>query len=85
MGTTIWASGASRRTIDIFHQSGSSVSYPSIATVIESLAEQSLEEARNAVRTEPHGVGYDNLNLSTSTFVEQTKTHPTKFNQERSL
>lgn len=78
MGTAIWASGASRRTIEIYHQSGSSVSYPSIATVIDLLAERSIEDARTAVRTLPHGLGYDNVNISTSLFVEQTANTPSK-------
>jgi len=78
LGTAAWASGASRRTIDIYHQSGNSVSYPSIASIIESLAETSLEEARKIVRTRPHALAYDNINLSTSIFVEQTTNTPNK-------
>ena len=64
--------------IDVLHQSALSMSFVSITHIIDALAEHSLEEARKAVRTYPHALAYDNINLSTSIFVEQTANTPNK-------
>ncbi|KAF9537103.1 hypothetical protein CPC08DRAFT_552875 [Agrocybe pediades] len=78
LGTTAWASGASRRTLDILHQSASSVSYSSIGHVVEALANSSIEAARKLVKSSPHCFAYDNINLSHSIFIEQTPNAPSK-------
>ena len=54
------------------------MSFVSITHIIDALAEHSLEEARKAVRIRPHALAYDNINLSTSIFVEQTANTPNK-------
>ena len=54
------------------------MSFISITKIIDALAEHSLEEARKAVRNGPHALAYDNINLSTSIFVEQTANTPSK-------
>ena len=64
--------------IDVLHQSGMSMSFVSITKIVDALAEHSLEEARKAVRNGPHALAYDNINLSTSIFVEQTANTPNK-------
>ena len=64
--------------IDVLHQSALSMSFVSISHIIDALAEHSLEEARKAVRIGPHALAYDNINLSTSIFVEQTANTPNK-------
>jgi hypothetical protein len=64
--------------IDVLHQSVLSMSFVSITHIIDALAEHSLEEARKAVRIRPHALAYDNINLSTSIFVEQTANTPNK-------
>jgi hypothetical protein len=64
--------------IDVLHQSALSMSFVSITHIIDALAEHSLEEARKAVRIVPHALAYDNINLSTSIFVEQTANTPNK-------
>jgi hypothetical protein len=64
--------------IDVLHQSALSMSFVSITHIIDALAEHSLEEARKAVRIGPHALAYDNINLSTSIFVEQTANTPNK-------
>jgi hypothetical protein len=46
------------------------MSYSSINSVITSLADRSIEQARLAV-SRPHALAYDNINISSSIFVEQ--------------
>jgi hypothetical protein len=66
----LWATGCARQTIDTLHKCGFSVSYSSVLNTISSLANRCVELARDV----GHGVHvfcYDNVNLSTSIFVEQ--------------
>ena len=56
--------------MNVLHHAGLSLSYASIATMITTLANRSIEEAR-LVGSGPHALAYDNINLSTSIFVEQ--------------
>jgi hypothetical protein len=63
--------------IEVLHQCGLVISNPSILRGIHILADRSMEEARR-VAAGPHGLEYDNINLSTSTFVEQTSDMPSK-------
>lgn len=65
-----WASGTLWQMISVLHRSCLSVSYPSIAAVIHSLAEHSIEQAQ-FVSLRPHVLAYDNMNVSSSIFVEQ--------------
>lgn len=46
------------------------MSYSSIATILSNLADKSIEEAR-IIAAGPHGLGYDNINISSSIYVEQ--------------
>ncbi|KIJ99839.1 hypothetical protein K443DRAFT_101532, partial [Laccaria amethystina LaAM-08-1] len=78
LGLLAWTTGASHRMIDVLHQSVLSMSFVSITHIIDALTEHSLEEARKAVRIRPHALTYDNINLSTSIFVEQTANTPNK-------
>ena len=64
--------------IDVLHQLGLSMSFITITHIVDALSELSLEEARKAVRNGPHALAYDNINLSTSIFVEQTTNTPNK-------
>lgn len=63
--------------IEVLHQCGLVISNPSILRGIHILADRSMEEARR-VAAGPHGLEYDNINLSTSVFVEQTSDMPSK-------
>src|SRR5882757_10068168 len=78
VGLTAWATGASRRMIDILHQSALTMSYTSVLKVLESLSEHSLQTARDYVNQFPHALAYDNINISTSIFVEQRENMPSK-------
>jgi hypothetical protein len=78
IGLTAWSTGASRRMIDILHQSALTMSYTSVLKVLESLSEHSLQTARDYVNHFPHALAYDNINISTSIFVEQRENMPSK-------
>jgi hypothetical protein len=72
MGLGLMASstGASRQLMNVLHRCCFSLSYSSISSIISSLADRSIEQAQ-AVASGPHGLAYDNINISTSIFVEQ--------------
>ena len=78
IGLTAWGTGASRRMIDILHQSALTMSYTSVMKVLESLSEHSLQTAQDYVNHSPHALAYDNINISTSIFVEQRDNMPSK-------
>lgn len=78
IGLTAWGTGASRRMVDILHQSALTMSYTSVLRVLESLSEHSLQTARDYVNHFPHALAYDNINISTSIFVEQRENMPSK-------
>ncbi|KAF8895085.1 hypothetical protein BD779DRAFT_1608810 [Infundibulicybe gibba] len=71
LGLMVWSTGASRQLINVLHRSGLMMSYPSIIKVVESLASRAMENARR-IAAGPHAIAYDNINMSTSIFVEQT-------------
>ena len=56
--------------IDVLHQSCLVVSYPSIASMVQALADRSIERAK-AAALQPHAPAYDNINISSFIFVEQ--------------
>ena len=72
-GLFLWATGCARQTIDPLHRCGLSICYPSVLNAISSLATQCVELAVN-VGSGIHVFCYDNVNLSTSIFVEQRGT-----------
>ena len=65
-----WSCGTSRQMIDVLHSACLSMSYSSIASIITALADCSFEQARIAA-SRPHALAYDNINISSSIFVEQ--------------
>ncbi|KAG6835025.1 hypothetical protein H0H93_005508 [Arthromyces matolae] len=71
MGLVALSTGASRDLINIMHTSCLSISYTSISNMIRTLSARSIESARTLAATEPIGISYDNVNVSTSIFVEQ--------------
>ena len=56
--------------IDVLHRSCLVVSYPSIASMVQALADRSIERAK-AAALQPHALAYDNINISSSIFVKQ--------------
>ena len=65
-----WASGASKQLMNILHHSCLTMSYSSTSAIISALADSSIEKAKCAT-AHPHALTYDNINISTSIFVEQ--------------
>ena len=72
-GLFLWSSGCSRQTIEALHQCSLSVSYPSVLANISSLADHCIREAVE-VGSGIHVFCYDNVQISTSIFVEQHGT-----------
>ncbi|KAJ7704876.1 hypothetical protein B0H17DRAFT_920817 [Mycena rosella] len=69
-GLFLWSTGCARQTIDALFRCGLSICYDSVLNLVESLSHhcdsQSLEISKDI-----HAFNYDNMNLSTSIFVEQ--------------
>lgn len=65
-----WSCGTSRQMIDVLHHACLTMSYSSINSVITALADRSIEQACLAASC-PHALAYDNINISSSIFVEQ--------------
>jgi hypothetical protein len=70
LGLQSWACGTSRQMIDVLHRTGLTVSYASIASMVQALADRSIERAK-AASFLPHALAYDNINILSSIFVEQ--------------
>jgi hypothetical protein len=73
----LWTNGVSRQTIEALHKCGLCISFPSLLKLIENLAKQSIERAQQIAKG-PHIMCYDNINISTSIFVEQRVSAPAK-------
>ncbi|RXW18372.1 hypothetical protein EST38_g7482 [Candolleomyces aberdarensis] len=71
IGIISWAMGASRQLIGILHQSGLTRCFTSNLNAVEMMGERGIEQART-IAEGPHCLAYDNINISTSNFVEQT-------------
>ncbi|KAH9017399.1 hypothetical protein EDB84DRAFT_1276558 [Lactarius hengduanensis] len=70
LGLQAWACGTLRQMIDVLHRTGLTVSYNSISSMVQSLANRSIERAK-AASLLPHALAYDNINISSSIYVEQ--------------
>lgn len=70
LGLQSWACGTSKQMIDVLHRTCLTVSYTSISSMVEALAARSIERAKDA-SVLPHALTYDNINISSSIFVEQ--------------
>ena len=77
-GLFLWSSGCSRKTIDALHTCGLSVSFTSVHNTIKKLADHCMKMSIS-VGSGIHVFCYDNIQLSTSIFVEQRgKSGPAK-------
>ncbi|KAH9056765.1 hypothetical protein EDB87DRAFT_1566069 [Lactarius vividus] len=70
LGLQAWACGTSRQMINILHQMGLTVSYKSISNLVLKLADRSIERVKVASLL-PHALAYNNINISSSIYVEQ--------------
>ena len=69
-GLFLWATGSAQQTIDALHKCSLLVVYTSVLNAVSSLATQCVDLAVN-VGSGIHVFCYDNINISTSIFVEQ--------------
>ncbi|KAJ7469220.1 hypothetical protein FB451DRAFT_1039061 [Mycena latifolia] len=69
-GLFLWATGCARQTIDALFRCGLSVCYDGVLNLVESLANHCMSQAID-VTNDPHSFNYDNVNISTSIYVEQ--------------
>ncbi|PBK62309.1 hypothetical protein ARMSODRAFT_1061495, partial [Armillaria solidipes] len=69
-GLFLWCTGCQRQTIEALHQCGLSISYAGVCTALAHLATQCLALAV-FIGALMHVFCYDNVNISTSDFVEQ--------------
>ncbi|KIJ06388.1 hypothetical protein PAXINDRAFT_47855, partial [Paxillus involutus ATCC 200175] len=74
---TLWTNGASRQTIETLAKCGLCISFSSLTTLLKTLASRSLDRAIQVAQG-PHILCYDNINISTSIFVEQRSSAPAK-------
>ncbi|KAF7324360.1 hypothetical protein MSAN_02522500 [Mycena sanguinolenta] len=74
-----WKNGCSRETIEVLQNLGLAKSFDSALAMVESVANYCIEDARMAAR-DPGGfmANWDNINISTSDFVEQRSGGPAK-------
>ena len=77
LGLMAWSTGASRQLLNVLYQAGLCSSFTAINHIIESLANHSMNQAK-LVSSGPHVLAYDNINLSSSIFVEQTPSSMSK-------
>lgn len=77
LGLMAWSTGASQQLISVLNQACLSKLYSSILSIIEALAKESLQQARQ-ISCGPHSFGYDNINLSGSIHAEQSPNAPNK-------
>ncbi|KAF7371872.1 hypothetical protein MVEN_00044400 [Mycena venus] len=78
-GLFLWSTGCARQTIDALFRCGLSVGCDSVLSLVQLLGDGCTTEAAEFAATQPHGLGYDNMNISTSIFVEQRGANgPTK-------
>jgi len=63
--------------MNVLHHSCLSMSYSSISSIITALADDSMRKAR-VVANGPHGFAYDNINISSSIYVEQAPNSMSK-------
>ena len=69
-GLFLWSTGSSRKTIDVLFRCGLTISYDSIGKLLSRLSQHCISIAKQ-IASSPHMFCYDNINISTSIFVEQ--------------
>ncbi|KAK0462347.1 uncharacterized protein EV420DRAFT_1182069 [Desarmillaria tabescens] len=77
IGLFAWAHGASRQVMELLSHCSLSTSFSGTFNLIKSLADKGIDAARIVVLFLSHALGYDNINLSTSIFVEQMGSEST--------
>ena len=73
----LWTNGTSCQVIKALTQCGLCISFTSLFTLLNQLASQCVDQAIQ-IAQHPHIFCYDNINISTSIFVEQRSSGPAK-------
>ncbi|KAF9226082.1 hypothetical protein BS17DRAFT_807006 [Gyrodon lividus] len=68
---TLWTNGASQQKIEMLANCGLCISFSSLTTLLKTLASRSLDRAIQVAQG-PHIFCYNNINISTSTFVKRS-------------
>jgi hypothetical protein len=69
-GLFLWSTGSSRKTIDALFRCSLTISYDSIGKLLSQLSQRCITLAKQ-IASSPHMFCYDNINISSSIFVEQ--------------
>jgi hypothetical protein len=69
-GLFLWSTGSSRKTIDVLFRCGLTISNDSIGKLLSQLSQHCITLAKQ-VASSLHMFCYDNINISSSIFVEQ--------------
>ncbi|KAK7460976.1 hypothetical protein VKT23_008904 [Stygiomarasmius scandens] len=77
IGLSTWGSTASKQTIEVLNHCELSTSWPTIISTVENLANRSILSAIKISKSS-HMFNYDNMDISSSIHVEQTKTAVSK-------
>jgi hypothetical protein len=72
------ANGCLKQTIEVLQKYGLSLSPKSIGSLQESLANIEVADSAQIAPRGPHKCGYDNINITTSIFIEQRSSTPAK-------
>ena len=73
-GLFLWSTGSSRKTIDVLIHCGLMISYDGIGKLLSQLSQHCISLAKEHAASSPHMFCYDNINISSSIFVEQRGT-----------
>ena len=73
----LWTNGTSHQVIEALARCGLCISFTSLFTLLNQLASQCVDQAIQ-IAQHPHIFCYDNINISTSIFVEQRSSGPAK-------
>ncbi|KAH9961657.1 hypothetical protein BGW80DRAFT_1463787 [Lactifluus volemus] len=69
-GLFLWSTGSSRKTIDALFRCSLTISYDSFGKLLSQLSQRYITLAKQ-IASSPHMFCYDNINISSSIFVEQ--------------
>ncbi|KAJ3545921.1 hypothetical protein NMY22_g2257 [Coprinellus aureogranulatus] len=77
LGLMAWSTGASKQLLDVLHLACLTMPYTTIRHLIDAISLGCVRVAAS-IALGPHSLSYDNINLSTSIFVEQGPRTPSK-------
>ncbi|KAJ3882799.1 hypothetical protein F5051DRAFT_489839, partial [Lentinula edodes] len=78
LGMYAWATGASKSLLEVMHRASLTPSYSTIGKTWEHVGNTSIQTAILVAKEYPTADAWDNVNLSTSEFVEQRPDAPSR-------